>query len=268
MILRIALLFVLIHTSLAQLVILPFSAALKDPTYDSTIPHQELVKRDGNCPSGYDSCGYLNIPGYCCPDGQNCAVDSLGHAACCPTDAVCTGNIGGTGFVNGGQNTLTQTAGFATAAITAGTGTATTTFAAANGAATETAFSVLRNPFYPFKIIPTTYLSAGACSAAWTGCQTDMASCTRLLEGIGGGSVTISAPNFVTTQQVTKTYPSVFASSVCSSLSLSACSGLQVNACSFFGGAGGTENSGAKPTMLCGAGVGAVVGVAGQWLLG
>jgi hypothetical protein len=257
---------------------LPFTPAIllsdilpKNDTVDfedgSESFHHDLVKRDGNCAAGYDSCAYINNPGYCCPNGQNCAIDPLGRSGCCPSDAVCTGLIGGSAYVTGAYSPPTMTtAVYAPAAITAGSGpTTTATFANANGAI-STGFSILQNPYYPFKIIPTTYLSAGGCSAAWTGCQTDFASCTASLGGnkVGNSGVTISAPNLATVQATT-TYAPATASSICSSLSSAACSGLKVTACSYFGSGNAAHT---HAPVLCGAGIGAAVGVAGGWLLG
>jgi hypothetical protein len=78
-----------------------------------------------------------------------------------------------------------------------------------------------------------------------------------------GAGVTISAPNFQT-NQASVTFPMPTASAICASLSSVACSGLQVTACTVFG------DGNAAPTAGCGAmygaGLGAAVGIAGQWL--
>jgi hypothetical protein len=196
-----------------------------------------------------------------------CAVDPVGHAACCPQGAFCTGTVAGGAFATQapatGATASTLPGGFVQGAIDSSY--ATTTAPPTTTTAAGQQQSVLQNPYYPFKVIPTTYADGAACSAAWTGCQTDLARCTSALGGAsaGGFAVTISAANYVTVRPGT-TMAAAGAASVCSSLSAQACSGLQVAACTAFdvgseaGRCGGWGRA---------AGVGAVVGVVGRLLL-
>src|ERR1700709_2341628 len=69
----------------------------------------ELVKRDGNCPKGYGSCAYMGFPGSCCKGNANCGLDNVGHVACCPVGAVCTGTISGAFATDGSGQTTTAT---------------------------------------------------------------------------------------------------------------------------------------------------------------
>ncbi|KAF2667272.1 hypothetical protein BT63DRAFT_426171 [Microthyrium microscopicum] len=239
--------------------------------------HFELLKRDGNCPSGYSSCAYIGAPAFCCKGNANCAIDSVGHAACCPAGAVCTGTINGNGFVTAGSattSTTTTTAGGGV--VVAGTTASPATLATGSA-------SVVPNAYYPYKIIPTTYTNAGACSAAWSGCQTDLARCTAYLQGSGvatvaatiGGvtgnaGVTISAPNIgggSTLPSPTITLPAAQASSVCSSLSIQACSNLNATACVVFGTSTAGNGAGHACGMAYTAVVGGAVGIAGGLLL-
>jgi hypothetical protein len=270
---------------------LPFSPAVLEsawPDYgnDDTplLPPPELElellrKRDGNCAKGYNSCNYANAPAFCCKSNAVCTIDAVGHAVCCPLGVMCTGTVDGSNFVTGGPvNTATGTTNFGAAATITGLGSGGTTngigFVGGKGSASTTTglvapgaavtANVIANAYYPFKVIPTTYVDAAACSAAWTGCQTDMTRCTSYLGGgVVGGGVTISAPNYVSLRATT-TMPMPAASSICASLSQQACSGLMVSACAVFG----TTNAAA--TVGCGfygAGMGAAVGIAGQMLL-
>ena len=270
---RYAILLLLAVSAVKSSQLFPYEPAIPEYSLDNNatlLDELELRKRDGNCPKGYTSCGYANAPGFCCKNNAVCTIDIVGHAVCCPSGAACTGTVGGTGFATGGGGAAVATAaGSSTTTnpnggvgIVSGGSGLTTTYA--GSAATV---SVLPNALYPFKVIPTTYVNAAACSAAWSGCQTDMARCTSYL---GGGQsnngVTISAPNYVSLQATT-TFAMATASSICSSLSLQACSGLQVPACAVFGTANGAA-MGMPGCGYYGAGVGAAaVGFAGQMLL-
>jgi hypothetical protein len=266
----------------------PFVQPFLEDTFDldnTTLPELELVKRaTSGCPSNYNSCSYLNANGVCCKNNAVCSMDNVGHVACCPQGAVCTGTLGGT--VAGGAATFatasatvtgfvqTTTAGGAVATI--GTGTSSgLIFVGATGASTQSSGASSRsyvpNPYYPaFPYIPTTYQNAAACSSAYTNCQTNVASCTSYLGGAAGAhGVTVSAPNGgVTVAGPTTTYASSFASAVCSTLSSMGCYGLVVEACGNFGSGsgGGSQGAGARCTggLKYGAGVGVAVGLAGQ----
>jgi hypothetical protein len=268
--------------------IFPYEPAVPEYGLDNNatlLEELELRKRDGNCPKDYTSCGYANAPGFCCKNNAVCTIDIVGHAVCCPNGAACTGTVGGTGFATGGGS---GGGGVVVATGAAGTSTTTTSFGLAsttnpNGgiviisgggsgltttnAGSAATVAVLPNALYPFKVIPTTYINAAACSAAWSGCQTDMARCTSYLGGgQGNNGVTISAPNYVSLQATT-TFAMPTASSICSGYSMQACSGLQVSACAVYG----TANGAAMGMAGCGyygAGMGAAaVGFAGQMLL-
>jgi hypothetical protein len=205
----------------------------------------------------------MGFPGSCCKGNANCGLDNVGHVACCPVGAVCTGTVSGA-FATGGADQTT------TALIVGGVSPA----AAATGD-----YSVVANPYYPFKAIPTTYANAAGCSAAWTGCQSDVSRCTAYLQGqqvtdgvaTGNAGVTISAPNggvtvnaATTLPQATITMAPAQASSICSSLSMAGCSGLQVTACSVFGNGNGAGRACGGYGAVFG---GAAVGLAGQMLL-
>jgi hypothetical protein len=244
---------------------------------DDTSPAHifELSKRATSCKNGYLSCDYMNVSGYCCPTNAQCAVDPVGHVACCPIGAVCTGIV-----TNGGFATLLNTASTTQTSSMTGTGTGTGTSSPVTAAPAVPAsfiqnagttsvsgsIAVLSNPYFAYPIIATTYANAAGCSAAWTACQTDLAKCTSFLApSAAGASVTISAPNFVTSAAAT-TYALITAQAICTSLSSLACSGLSVSACTVFDGVKGA----AAPTGCAGvyvAGVGAMVGVAGGGML-
>lgn len=234
--------------------------------------HHEFFKRADNCPNGYGSCAYMGQPSFCCKGTSNCGTDNVGHVACCPVGAVCTGTIGGSfATVSNNNNAGTTT--------TAAAQTTVVGLVPATQATGE--YSVVQNPYYPFKAIPTTYADQRGCSAAWTGCQSDMARCTAYLQGgsiagevvTGNGGVTISAPNggitvnggAATLPQATITMAPAQASSICSSLSLAGCSGLQVTACSVFGGGNAARRACGGYGAVAG---GAAIGLAGQMLWG
>lgn len=214
----------------------------------------ELLKRQNNaCATGYYACTNENAPGLCCPRTAICSVDQNRNVACCPQGATCTGTLGAPA---GAPQTASPT--FVFASTTTGN-----PFVQQTTVPNAAAGSTVQNAFYPFPIIATTYTDAAACSAAYTGCQTNAASCTTALAN-GAQGVTISAPNGGATITAVPSLGLQSAQSICASLSLQACSGLQVEACRSFGGAG----SGA--TMVnCGGYLmagGVAMGIAGQLL--
>lgn len=255
----------------------PFEPALAEvsvPNNETLVDDSalELLKRATGCATGYAACININQPGLCCRTNQVCSADAAGHAACCQTGAVCTGTINpvqtgttisitstGTGAAS------TTTTNFVLASSTTGTAGTTTSSSGTfiqSSAANPTARSTVSNQYYPFPYIPTTYLNAAACSAAYTSCQSDAASCTAAL-ATGRQGVTVSAPNGGVTVTAIASLGASSASSICSSLSLAACSGLQVEACQAFG------TKGAAPTRCAGmyrVGAGVAVGIAGQLL--
>jgi len=88
----------------------PFSEPFLDNTFtpgNETIPELELRKRQNNaCPSGWQSCAYMNAPGLCCRNDAICQQDYSGHVACCPQGAVCTGTIAGTSTASSGTGVV------------------------------------------------------------------------------------------------------------------------------------------------------------------
>ncbi len=226
----------------------PFFSPVVDEAFgqenDTSVAH-ELLKRQDGCPEGYGACAGLGAAGLCCRDNTLCAPDQLGRVACCPIGAFCTGTIGGPA-ATGGVTTTPSLSGFVfpTTTVSVVTQASTqgfiiadsTTVAQPSGA--RITRSTVPNQYYPFAYIPTTYVNAAACSSAYTGCQTDLASCTAALAGQING-VTVQAPGGgMTVQGITARVDPTSATSICSSLSLQACSGLQVEACQAFGTGG------------------------------
>ncbi|KAH8727516.1 hypothetical protein GQ44DRAFT_703363 [Phaeosphaeriaceae sp. PMI808] len=251
----------------------PFEAAIPQSSPNTTIPDSsssspndnnnsnanlELLRRQNSnaCATNYFPCAALNAPGLCCPRTATCSPDQNRAVACCPIGALCTGTLG--------------------APVATGTNpTPTTVFAQTTTAnpfvqqttvpnAAATARSTVQNAFYPFPYIATTYTDAAACSAAYTSCQSDAASCTTALAN-GAQGVTISAPNGGATITAVPSLGLQSAQSICASLSSQACYTLTVEACRSFGGQGAN----AAPTRGCGGylmGAGVAVGIAGNLL--
>ncbi|KAF2869874.1 hypothetical protein BDV95DRAFT_576503 [Massariosphaeria phaeospora] len=252
-----------------------FLPALEDSSTQSneTIAEEgglELVKRQTGCANGYASCGRVGAPGLCCRTNQVCSADIANHVACCPLGAACTGTIGG--VIPGSQPTVIATATTSTVPFVIATttqsgpsiGTQTDSFVQQTGSASN-ARSTVPNEFYPFAVIPTTYINAAACSSAYTSCQTDAASCTVALAN-GQQGVTVSAPNGGVTITAIASLGPERANSICASLSSLACSGLQVEACASFGS--GNAAAGRRGCIADAYTMGAAVavGIAGQML--
>lgn len=215
----------------------------------------ELLKRqNNNCFTNYFPCNNENAPGLCCPRTATCTMDQARNIACCPQGSTCTGALGAPAGAS-----QTTSAGFVPAQTTTGN-----PFVQQTTVPNVAAGSTVQNAFYPFPIIPTTYTNAAACSAAFTGCQTNAASCTTALAN-GAQGVTVSAPNGGATITAVPSVGLQSAQSICASLSQQACSGLQVEACRSFGG-----QQGAAATMLNCQGYlmagGVAMGIAGQFL--
>ncbi|KAF2264536.1 hypothetical protein CC78DRAFT_568236 [Lojkania enalia] len=246
-----------------------FAAPLPDSTLlsNETIAEEglELVKRQSSgCASGYSPCSSLGNPGLCCRSDSVCSADAVGHVACCPQGAVCTGTIVpvGDGATLTGIPTSSNNP-FATTTSNPGIVTATTTtnFVQQPGTASN-AQTWVSNQFYPFAVIPTTHANAAACSSAYTSCSNAAASCTSALaNGVPG--VTISAPNGGVTVSSIASLGLSSAGSICSSLSSVGCSGLNVQACSVYGGGSG---AGRRCGDWYGMGAGVAIGIAGQIL--
>lgn len=218
----------------------------------------ELLKRqNGNsCATNYYACAALNAPGLCCPRTAICTADQNRAVACCPQGAVCTGALG----IPAATASTTQSFVFASTTGSQNPFVQQTTVPNAGAGARST----VPNAFFPFAYIPTTYTNAAACSAAYTSCQSDAASCTTALAN-GAQGVTISAPNGGATITAVPSVGLQSAQSICASLSAQACFALQVEACRSFGGEGN-----AAPTRGCGGGylmgAGVAMGIAGGLL--
>jgi len=193
---------------------LPFFSS---PLDRSDLVHKasELVRRQITCPAGYNSCAAQGNREACCQPGTFCTHDAANHIACCPSGATCTGVLSGTG-TPGPTGT-----GF----MFPQPGPTTTT------SPTVTGSTVPGAPF-PFTYISTTFPNQAACSAAYSGCVQQFSSCTSVLGGING--VTVSGGGgFGTT--VAGVAPTGNPQSICSSLSAQACYGLQAGYCTAFG---------------------------------
>lgn len=177
---------------------------------------------------------------------------------CCPTGATCTGTIG------------LQTA-TTTGIAVLGTGTATTTTTTSSGATITATPSYVSNTYFPFPIIPVSYINSAACISAYSACQSNYAACTNDLQGNTFG-VTIVAPNGagVTVAPTAQNLGVASATSICSSLSSEACYNISSDSCAVFGTAtttggtfvvGTTSNPAARPTIGCFAAAGMMAGV-------
>jgi hypothetical protein len=151
-----------------------------------------------------------------------------------------------------------------------GTGTATTTTTTNTDATITGTASYVSNTYFPFPIIPTTYVNSAACNSAFSACQANYAACTNDLQGNTFG-VTIVAPNGagVTVAPTAQNLGEASATSICNSLSSEACFGIGSGSCAVFGTAtttggsfivGGTTNAAARPTVGCMAAAGMMAG--------
>lgn len=252
------------------LLLVPSSISIElSPFYhplDNTTPNNQtvdllrLLKRQNNCPSGYDPCSALGNSAVCCRDGTRCTRDAANNIACCPTGASCTGTLTGT------TGTEAPSTGFMFPQPTSATTTGTST----SDGAVITGSTVPGAP-YPFVYIPTTFANAETCSSYYSQCESQCSRCTASLGGVNG--VTVAGPGGagITVQGST---PTVDAQSVCSSLSRKACYGLQVAYCTAFGTSGATGNQFINPgqaaprrsSSLRDLAVGLAVGIAGLFV--
>ncbi|APA06280.1 hypothetical protein SS1G_01212 [Sclerotinia sclerotiorum 1980 UF-70] len=192
---------------------------LPDTSPASSKPKPELLKRNGNCPSNYNSCSTLNAAdgGACCPASATCSTDASHNIACCAIGASCTGTV--------------TTPGATPASVSA---TVTGTF--------------VPNAYFPFPILPTNYVNSAACSSATDACAKNYAICTVDLQGGMGGAITISAPNGGVT--VAASVPTggylgeASAASVCQSLSSVACAAVESGGCARYGTGTATTTAG------------------------
>lgn len=220
-----------------------------------------LLHKRQNCPSGYNNCGSLGsgANAACCPTDSNCALDEVGHVACCQIDAVCTGTIDGTII-----ESVTSTSNYILGSTTTTDSFQTAITGVAGGGST------VPNLYYPFIYIPTSYANAALCSSAWTTCQSQSTACLASVAGVNGVTVSGVAGGITVTGNSGLILSS--ASSICSTLSTSACYNLQVQNCAQFGSNGVTAVNAAGPKrtpcpgMVYAMGAGAVFGAAGAMM--
>ncbi|KAI0484758.1 hypothetical protein GGR56DRAFT_41212 [Xylariaceae sp. FL0804] len=166
----------------------------------------KVLKRDLTCPADYFSCEKYGsaFAGTCCQDDQVCSLDAYQQAACCPTTATCTGVAPST--------------------------TATTT-------------SYVRNSYFSFPYVQTSFSNQAACTAAVSACSANYQACVSDLGGLaaGGYGVTIQVPGGggTTVAATQASLEPATATSVCSSLSSKACHNLAASSCTDAGGSGG-----------------------------
>lgn len=209
-----------------------------------------LYQRQNQCRSSQHFCAGTNGDAGCCSTNSNCATDGGGQVACCPSGAICTGQI---------ENTTTNQAG-ATPPTTQ----------AASITGVDGASGVVANAYYPYYYLPTTYANAGLCSSAFSSCRSEFSKCTSSLE-TGGNGVTVSGVGGGITAQPALGMAS--AALICSSLSTQACYNLGLGNCPMYGtaavmtGGGAFAAGNAAPTVCAQVYRVAVVvaaGVAGQ----
>lgn len=254
----------------------PFYEALLETNETLIASSHDLLKRDGNCPTNYNSCSTLAAAdaGACCTVGSFCTTDGAKNIACCPTGAKCTGTVNiGTATGTGGGAVFGSGTATTTATATGSTTSTTTTTSTANTATITSAASVVNNVYFPFPYIPTTYSNSAACMVAYSDCQSNYAACTADLDGGGGFAVTIVAPaGGVTVSPTAQNLGASSATSICSSLYNVGCYGIVPSNCANFGAgtfvaATGTSAPGSRITAGCYAGmVAAGLGIAGQML--
>ncbi|KAJ5712262.1 hypothetical protein N7493_008730 [Penicillium malachiteum] len=218
----------------------------------------QLLKRNDNCPSGYNACTNEGNSAACCKSGTNCTKDSANQIACCPTGASCTGTLTGTA-------TSTETTGSGFEFPQGATTTTTTTTSEDSGSgATSTVSGV-----YPFVYVPTSLSNAKTCSSYYSLCQSEYTGCTQALMGRWGVTVA-GSDGGITVEAITATSE---ATSICSSLKSSACHGLSLGYCETLETATATataQGNGApqqgRSTSLHDLVLGLAVGVAGMFI--
>ncbi|KAL4787234.1 hypothetical protein BJX76DRAFT_354420 [Aspergillus varians] len=179
-----------------------------------------LLKRDGNCPSGYDTCDNLDNSDICCRSGSRCTSDENHHVACCPSGASCTGTIAGS--TSGGFESPQ-------------TSDATTTTTSDEPQITGSTMS----GDWPFVYVPTSFSDADICSSYYDRCESDYTQCVT---HFGGYGVTVTGGG----ADFTQGGGAAGAISTCSSLSQSACHGLSLQTCGNY--EGGSDGAGSRRT--------------------
>jgi hypothetical protein len=213
----------------------------------------QILKRNDNCPSGYNACTNEGNSNACCIDGTTCTKDSADNIACCPTGASCTGSLTATATATGTTET-------GSSFVFPQGATATTT-----ESGSETTSTV--SGAYPFVYVPTSFANAQTCSSYYSQCQSEYTGCTQALMGRYGVTVGGSGGG-VTVEAVTATSQ---ATSICSSLSAKACHGLSLGYCASVETATATDASGngalpGRTSSLNDLALGLVVGVAGMFV--
>jgi hypothetical protein len=235
------------------------SSSLTNSTAESDDPPPlELFRRQqGSCPASYNGCTEQNAAGACCKVDTVCSMDDVGHVACCPTSAVCTGTIN-VGTQSGSVGSTTSS-GFLAPVSTTSSGTAQATVQETGGGTT------ISNEFYNgFVVLPTSFPNAQDCSSAISSCTSEFQKCTAALGGNQNG-VTITGNGASVTVQGATTNLGPSATSICQSLSSKACRGSQLANCNggtATGGAGSLANvPNAAPTPVVPVGFGLALGV-------
>lgn len=209
-----------------------------------------LMKRDGDCPAGYNACTNMDKSDICCKQGSKCARDEADNIACCPTGASCTGSLTGGSGGAGASSTSFRFPRTATATQTTAPNDATITGSTMPGG-------------YPFIYVPTSFSNAGVCSSYYSRCENDY---TKCLSELGGGyAVTVGgAGGGVTREGGSK--PS--AVSTCSSLSQEACHGLNIGYCGTYHTQTDDESraSSGRTTSLQDLVFGVIIGAAGMFV--
>lgn len=184
-----------------------FEPSQEQPNTNQLLPRQNLCSSDGI------SCANFGSPNLCCQRSSSCAIDQVGHIACCPANAVCTGTIDSGAIITSIPTSLLS------AATTAPT----------------TGASIVPNAYFPFVYLPTTYPNAAVCTQSYSSCQSEFASCTASLGNgnSGGNGVTVNGGG-VPGITVQGPVGSISAASICLSLSLEACHNLQLANCATY----------------------------------
>ncbi|KAL4874334.1 hypothetical protein BJY04DRAFT_204043 [Aspergillus karnatakaensis] len=206
---------------------------------------QELNKRDGDCPLGYDACNNLDNPGICCRADSVCTSDEANHIACCPSSASCTGTLSGSS--SGGFQ-------FPTA-------TPTSDDDDDDDEPSHTLTGSTLDGAYPFLVVPTTFSDADQCSSYYDRCEEDYTKCITHMGGGYGVTVTGGGADF------TQAGGGSGAVATCSSLSREACHGLNLGVCgNYEGGTDGAACRSGRTSSLQDLVMGVVVGVAGFFI--
>lgn len=202
---------------------LPFSPPIHvSPDDNHSDRALRLLKRQDNCPIGYDSCS--SNEAVCCPSDTTCTWDFADNIACCRTSAVCTGTIE---TETGGSSS--SSTGFQFPEPTSASATTTD-----SDSEPEITGTTVPDAPYPFVFIPTSFPNSATCMSYYSQCESQLTACITSLGGVNGVTVAGDGGG-VTVPGAAPAVPS--AQSVCSSLRREACYGLRPEHCSAFGAA-------------------------------